>query len=190
MKFLIHFIFFMSFSNALAFVPEEAHTFDFNVKMIGMGRIKEEKVYASLEILRQVFASPEFRRRILRHRFRGRYAFANNRGLSNVQIYRKLLNGVEKLFPYRNNAMDVEIELYSDYQSTVLGFTRPNTPRIWMNQKYFNRHTPVEVASHLTHEWLHKLGFDHEKKRCQQRKYSVPYAIGYIVKDLAKRFQR
>jgi hypothetical protein len=81
--------------------------------------------------------------------------------------------------------MDVEVSMYTDNKSDVLGFTRPTTKRIWMNSKYFNKHTPAEVASHLTHEWLHKLGFDHDRERTPERPYSVPYAVGYIVKGIA-----
>lgn len=189
MKTFISLIVLLISFTSMAYVPKEAFTFDFNVKTIRMGRLKEDKLLDSVDILRRIFASTEFKQRILRHRYNGRYAFYKNRGLSNAQIYRKLLAGVEKLTPYHNNAMDVEVELYTDYDSNVLGFTRPNTRRIWMNTKYFNRHSSSQVASHLTHEWLHKLGFDHERERTHRRKYSVPYAIGYIVRDLARKYQ-
>lgn len=180
---LISFLFIVG--TAEATIPKDAYTFDFNIKTIRMARTKEEKLFQSIDLLRQVFSSPEFKQKILKHKFNGRYRFAHNRGLTNRQIYLRILAGVEKLYPYYNNAMDVEVELYSDYKSNVLGFTRPSTKRIWMNTKYFNKHTPAEVASHLTHEWLHKLGFDHERERSATRKYSVPYAVGYIVKDIA-----
>lgn len=187
MKYLVYLLFFLTISESYSFVPKDAFTFDFNVKTIRMNRMKEKKIDHSIEILREIFASPEFKRRILSHRFNGRYQFAMNNGLSNAQIYRKILKGVEKLYPYDNNAMDVEVELYTDYESIVVGFTNPRTRRIWMNTKYFNRNTPAQVASHLTHEWLHKLGFGHERDKCMNRKYTVPYAIGYIVRDLARR---
>lgn len=189
MKAIFSLLLLLSCLSAEASVPKDAFTFEFNIKPIRMSRMKEYKLYESVDLLRRIFASDEFRKRILRHRFRGSYRFYKNNGLTNGQIYRKLLAGVERLHPYRNNAMDVEIELYTDHKSNVLGFTRTRTKRIWMNTKYFNKHTPAEVASHLTHEWLHKLGFDHEKERCSDRKYSVPYAIGYIVKDLARDFE-
>ncbi|MFP5385528.1 MAG: hypothetical protein ACLGHN_05575 [Bacteriovoracia bacterium] len=172
-----------------AFVPSEAHTFEFNIEPIRMGRQSENKLFEGVELLRMVFSSEEFKMRILKHRFNERYAFSHNKGLSNRRIYNLLLKGTEKLFPYENNAMDVEVELYSDYRSQVLGYTMTGSRRIWMNKKYFNKHSPAEVASHLTHEWLHKLGFHHEKERTENRKYSVPYAIGYIVKDLAREFE-
>lgn len=171
-------------------VPEEALTFDFNVRTFKMTRIKEDKLFRAVDLLREVFSSYEFRKRVLNHRYFGRRGFAQNRGLSNHQIYRKILQGMETRYPYRNNAMDVEIELYSDYKSNVIGYTKSRSRRIWMNNKYFNRHSASEVAAHLTHEWLHKLGFDHEKEKCDNRKYSVPYAIGYIVKDLARKYER
>lgn len=187
MKFVITFLIFIFTLSAHAFVPEKAFTFDFNVRTYRMSRMKEAKMDRALNILKRVFSSSEFKRRILQHRYRGRRSFAQNRGLSNYQIYHKILDGVERLRPFRNNAMDVEIELYTDYQSTVLGYTYPRSKRIWMNSKYFNRHTPGKVAAHLVHEWLHKLGFDHDYKRTHRRKYSVPYAVGYIVRDLAKK---
>lgn len=190
MKTLTFLLFFFSQFQAHAFfVPDEAFTFDFNVRTVKMGRIKERKLEQATDLLREVFASYEFKQKILNHRFRGRRSFYMNKGLTNAQIYRRILSGVERIYPYRNNAMDVEVELYSDFQSTVLGYTRPGTKRIWMNTKYFNRHSRAELAAHLTHEWLHKLGFDHERKRHPDRKYSVPYAIGYIVKDIARELE-
>lgn len=184
-KILVLFLVF-SISHARAIVPVEAYTFDFNIETSRMGPVKEEKLFEAVELLQEVFASPEFKRKILLHRYKGRYQFAHNRGLSNYQIYKRILSGVEKLYPVKNNAMDVVIELYTNNKSIVMGYTNPFTQKIWMNTKYFNRHTPAEVASHLTHEWLHKLGFGHERKKNNNRKYSVPYAIGYIVKEMAR----
>lgn len=181
-------IFLLLFSSlTFAEVPNEAYTFEFNVKLIRMSRIKEEKVDEAIDLLRKIISSREFRKRILNHRYNGRKAFANNRGMSNAQIYKSILDGVERLKPYRNNAMDLELELYTDHDSRVMGYTRPKSRRVWMNTKFFNRHTPAKVASNLTHEWLHKIGFDHDYKFTWKRRYSVPYAIGYIVRDLARK---
>ena len=54
-----------------------------------------------------------------------------------------------------------------------------------MNTKYFDRYTPYQVAGNLTHEWLHKMGFTHDSAATSTRPYSVPYAVGYIVRQLA-----
>ena len=186
MKFLFFFLA-LTLTSAWGIVPEKAHTFDFNIKMVGMSRMREEKILDATDILKNIFSSPEFKKKILGHRYRGRRAFAQNRGLSNYQIYHKILDGVERLTPYRNNAMDVEVQLYTDLESVVLGYTYPRSRRIWMNTKYFNRHSPGKVASHLVHEWLHKLGFEHDYENTKRRKYTVPYAVGYIVRELSKK---
>lgn len=175
-------------SNGKAFVPSEAYSFDFNIKMHDMSFEREEKIYESVELLRLVFSSPDFRDRILNHKFNGKKAFAWNNGLSNKQIYEKILNGSEKLDPRANNAMDVEIDLFTDMNSIVLGYTKTQTKKIWMNTKYFNnKTTAVYLGSHLMHEWLHKLGFGHQKKRSEDRQYTVPYAIGNIVNELGNK---
>lgn len=173
-------------TTAQAFVPVEAFTFDFNINPIKMSPLKQEKIFSAVELLRRVFSSDEFRDRILKHEFNGKRSFHLNKGLTNREIYRRILEGMETLSQEENNAMDVEIELYSDFDSPVLGYTYPRSKRIWMNLKYFNKHSPAEVAGHLVHEWLHKLGFDHERERHPDRKYSVPYAVGYIVRDIAR----
>lgn len=188
MKILYALLLLISFS-AQAFVPYKAYTFEFNVKTVRMDWDKERKLFEALELIRQVFASDEFKEEVLNYRFHWRRRFHQNNGLSNLEIYNLILNGVEKRFPYKNNAMDVEIELYSDYSSNVLGYTWPRSKRIWMNKKYYNKHTPSELAGHLIHEWLHKLGFGHERERNELRRHSVPYAIGYIVRDLARKIE-
>lgn len=186
MKVLICLCFAFTLPKAFSMVPNDAYTFDFNIKTIEMEISNEDKIYESTELLKRIFSSPEFRKKILKHQFEGHYAFDQNQGLTNAQIYRKILAGAEKLMPENNNMMDVEIELYTNMESNVLGYTKSRTKRIWMNTKYFYRHTPGELAAHLTHEWLHKLGFDHEKQKTPNRRYSVPYAVGYIVKELAE----
>jgi hypothetical protein len=40
------------------------------------------------------------------------------------------------------------------------------------------------------HEWLHKIGFSHAVKDTPERIYSVPYAIGYIVKGIAREMKK
>lgn len=175
---------------AEAIVPVKAYTFDFNVRTDkSLSRQKEQKVLDSLDLIRQVIASPEFKHRILNHRFQDRRRFHYNMGLSNHQIYNKILEGAEKLQPHKNNQMDLKLEFYSDYDSNVVGYTLPNTMKVWINNKYFFKNSTAKVAANLVHEWLHKLGFHHEKEKSTQRNFSVPYAVGTIVKDIAAKME-
>ncbi len=170
-------------------LPPSALLFSFEIELINFPKQDEKKITHALKILKKVFSSSEFRKRVLRHEFDGKKTFHMNRGLSNLEIYHLILSGMEELSPLRNHTMDVELELYSDFESNILGFTRPDTQRIWMNRKYFDEHTGAELSSNLVHEWLHKLGFDHEREKTPLRKYSVPYAIGYIVRELARELE-
>lgn len=190
-KFFILIVFTFSISTQASIpssqrLPSEALSFDTQVRLINFQQEQESKVYKALDLIRKVVASEEFRTRILNHTYQGKKTFINNNGLTNEEIYLKILEASETLTPGKNNKMDIELELYHQKTKTI-GYTYPNVSRIWINTKYFNKYNPVQVADNLFHEWMHKLGFDHEVKYSKSRKYSVPYAIGYLVEELAAR---
>jgi hypothetical protein len=35
------------------------------------------------------------------------------------------------------------------------------------------------------HEWMHKIGFTHAVTWSKDRDHTVPYAIGYLIEELA-----
>ncbi|MBA2406067.1 MAG: hypothetical protein H0V66_14925 [Bdellovibrionales bacterium] len=166
-------------------VPNEALTFDTNLSLLNFSTTQQDKILEAAELIKLVVASAEFKEAVLNHTYLGKKTFVDNGGLSNTQIYQRFLKGAEKLTPQPNNAMDVELQLYTEASNTV-GYTFPNTKRIWMNTKYFNSFTAEQVAGNLTHEWMHKLGFGHSSTANDARPYSVPYAIGYLINKLAK----
>ena len=168
-------------------VPTNAVTFNTNIKTYKFTVSGKKKITAAAELIKQVVASEEFKNKVLNHRYNGKKQFANNQGLTNKQIYNKILNGAEVLKKTIDNEMDLELELYTDNDSNTVGYTFPTTNRIWMNSKYFNKNTAALVTTNMMHEWLHKLGFGHDADVTARRPYSVPYAIGYIVRDLAKK---
>lgn len=173
------------------YLPKEAFTFDFNIRTVSNHyRHKENKIDSAIDVIREVIASPEFRSGILKHKFNGRKAFSHSVGLTNNQIYHKILAGAERLKPLRNNTMDMEISFFTNHESKTIGYTRPDTRRVWINTKYFNRFSKEEVAANLVHEWLHKLGFCHDATKTKSRKYSVPYAVGNMVKKIGRRLIR
>ncbi len=167
-------------------VDNDAITFDTDIKTYKFTSSGKSKIQKAAELIREVVASPEFKSKVLNHKVNGKKTFIDNGGLSNSQIYQKILDGSEKLTPGKNNTMDLEVELYTDNSSITVGYTYPTTIRVWMNSKYFNSNTAALVTTNLMHEWLHKLGFKHSASATSTRKYSVPYAIGYMVRDMAK----
>lgn len=164
--------------------------FDVSAQTFGFSRSQDEKVQRAAQLIRRIVASEEFKQKVLNYTFQGKKQFNDNAGLSNRQIYQKILEGSEKMTGLgKNSTMDLELELYTDHESNTIGYTYPNIVRVFMNRKYFNKFRPYEVADNMMHEWLHKIGFDHEVKVTPERRHSVPYAIGYIVKAMAKELQ-
>lgn len=168
-------------------IPNEATTFETNVNLINIGSNRIEKMEKAIEIIKLVVATEEFKNLILNHTYNGARTFVDNRGYTNAQIYKILLDGAEKLQPSKNNTMDVEVELYTA-ATNVVGYTYPSSKRIWVNTKYFDQYTAAGVAHNLMHEWMHKLGFEHSSSWNTARDYSVPYAIGDIMGEVGRNF--
>ncbi|WP_408097105.1 hypothetical protein ACJVC5_18900 [Peredibacter sp. HCB2-198] len=176
-----------SAQNTSAAVPTLAKTFDTNVTTVGMTSSQEAKIQAAERKIRAVIGSEEFRTRVLNHTYNGRKQFLSPNGLTNAQIYQKILEGAEKLSPAKNNAMDITVKLYYQNSSTV-GYTTTTSKVINMNTKFFNKYTSSQVAHNMMHEWMHKLGFGHTSYYTSSRIYSVPYALGKIMNELAPKY--
>ncbi len=166
-------------------IPDLAATWDTRIHFVNFTPVQEEKVRQAVDILKKVIATKEFKERLINFTYKGKKQFVDSAGRTNEEIYQMILDGAERIGDTsKNNTMDVELELYHQATKTI-GYTYPNTVRIWMNKKYFNRYTPLKVADNLMHEWMHKLGFSHETSWSRDRDYSVPYAIGYLIEELA-----
>lgn len=168
-----------------AAVPSAANNFGVNVKLDNFDAEQEAKVLEAGELIKKVMASEEFKNGILNHSYNGKKGFVDSGGLSNAEIYKKILEGSEKLRPGKDNEMDLDLEVYHA-NNVVVGYTMPNVIRVWMNSKFLDKNNSAEVTTNMTHEWLHKLGFKHASKRTATRKYSVPYAVGYLMRDIAR----
>lgn len=167
-------------------VPVQAQTFEINAKLTGFDRDQEEKIHKAFELIKRVVASDEFKKQVLNKKYNGKKKYFDNDGLTNEQIYNKILAGAEMLNNSENNAMDLELEAYHE-TANVIGYTKPSIRTIFMNTRYLKKSNfgVNQVAMNLTHEWLHKLGFKHSYENNANRPHSVPYAIGYIMRSLA-----
>lgn len=135
--------------------------------------------------LEQVLNSEEFKQRILHHTYKGQETFVDNRGYTNLQIYKTMMAGAEE-WPKQteaNQIMDFSAQIYYSSKN-VIGYTNQNTSTVYMNSRYFNTFTPDDVAENMVHEWTHKLGYDHSFYYNDARPHSVPYAVGQIVSEL------
>jgi hypothetical protein len=159
--------------------------FNANIKMVNFDSKDQSKILKAIKVIKKVMSSSEFKQKILEHTFEGERKFLDNKGHSNEEILQIILDGAEELHPIKNGQMDIELELMESKSKTV-GHTYPDTKRIWINRKYFNSFTTAEIANNLFHEWLHKLGYDHASHYSTERNFSVPYAIGTLMGELAK----
>jgi hypothetical protein len=106
---------------------------------------------------------------------------------TNQEVLSIILSGSETLTPETDSEADIQIELDNSWTRNVIGYTYPTTPTQWIYAKFFRNWSAEEIAGNIMHEYLHKLGFDHEYQYTFNREFSVNYALGYACEDYAKR---
>ncbi len=146
-------------------------------------RSEEKKMREAIGLCIQVFNSPEFRERVFNYTYAGVKRFKRC-DMSNGEVYDLIMSGWDK-FGSRDGDMDIDSTLYFS-RKNVIGYTYGNTLRTWINRKYFGSWSPAKISANLAHEYMHNLNFGHAYRYNSTRKHTVPYAIGYIVGDIAK----
>jgi hypothetical protein len=106
-----------------------------NETLRDFGPDDEAKMKEALARLEIVVNSTEFRDKVIEHIFNGERTFNDNDGLTNEEIYEKLMTGKEELLPTVDNEIDLDLTLYYSNNSTV-GYTYQNTIKIWVNNKF------------------------------------------------------
>jgi hypothetical protein len=180
------FLFFSFTSHASLPTPKELVNFDVSLKLDNFNQEQKDKVTKAAGLIKKVILSDEFKSEVLNYTYEGEKAFADNNGLTNMQIYQKIIEASEELKPGVDHRMDLDLQVYYEDTRTV-GYTKPQVFRIWMNSKFLDKNGPAEVTTNMMHEWLHKLGFKHELLHSERRMNTVPYAIGYLMERLARK---
>lgn len=170
--------------SVIAAVPTQALTFETNVTIENATSTMEAKIRNAEELIKRVIATEEFKSRVIGHTYNGSRTYVDNGGFTNEQIYQKILDGAETLNKVTDNEMDLTMEMYYAANSTV-GYTYANVSKIYANTKFYNNYSASTITGNMTHEWLHKLGFRHASSYSVSRDSSVPYAVGYIMRDIA-----
>lgn len=168
-------------------LPPLALSFKTKVALINLTATQTSKYNKAVSIVKKVVGTESFKKKILNYLYSGSRQFANNNGKTNAQIYQSILDAAESLKPIKNNTMDLGVKMYYAANS-VVGYTNPSITYINVNTKFFNTYAANQVAGNLFHEWLHKLGYGHDSAATARRPYSVPYAVGYMIRDIGKSF--
>lgn len=166
--------------------PESVTTGHLSVKAMQITGFSGEsltKMQTAMAVLEVVVNSEEFKDRVINFRNdKCERQFASNKGLTNEQIYQIFMEGRETLQQNTPGEMNFYLKLYNAWWSKVIGYTSGDVNLININWKFFKKFQPSDVAGNLAHEWTHKIGFDHKSAAEHD---SAPYAIGYIVDELA-----
>lgn len=110
---------------------------------------------------------------------------------SGQQVYDKIMTGGEDLSPEVDHEADIEVKVEVGSRG-VIGWTNPHTPIQWISSWFINSRdvVPAEIAGNLSHEWMHKMGYDHAFRYYDGREDTVPYAIGEIISKLAQDIEK
>lgn len=172
--------------------PEPECTIKTNIKYFGSAATaaRKAKYDKAIELFKKTICDKDFKARVIGHKYNGEYGYAYMSGDPNKRtslVYQHMLDGNEKLQPDKDNEVDIEIEFYYASNSTV-GYTYPNSKRVWVNTKFYDGYKINSVAANLVHEWLHKLGYGHDSASTARRPYSVPYGVGSIMRSVGAKY--
>lgn len=152
------------------------------------------KLNKAIKYVEEFINSVEFEVLVLNYKFTDSDGFVREyfhyTDLSRAEVLAKIFSGSEVLNPEADGEADIQIELDTSWTRNVIGYTYPTTPWQWIYAKFFRNWSAEEIAGNLMHEYMHKLGFDHEYQYTYDREYSVPYALGYACEEYAKRAGR
>jgi len=141
----------------------------------------------AIELAEIIVNSETFKERVIGFiNTNGERAFTRNKGLTNEEIYLKLMEGKEVLDQETPGEMNLYIQQYNRWWSKVIGYTKIGTSKwMWVNWKFYKNFEASEMASNIVHEWIHLMGFYHDSASDHD---SVPYAVGYITRTLIQEY--
>lgn len=145
-----------------------------------------EKIEAAENFITSFLNSKEFKDFVFNLDFHGETSEWKDK--SRQEIYDHIMSGAEVLQPEIDGEADVLLGFFSPhlFNRGVIGRTWRDKILQEINRTYFRASSYIKVASNLLHEWLHKMGFQHDFKRTRRRKFSVCYQLGYALLKYGK----
>ncbi len=144
----------------------------------------------AFKMIEEVVNSEEFKEKVIGYMgSTGNRSYTSSNNLTNEQVYAFLMQGKELLKGNETlGEMNFDVARYYKRWSKVIGYTNPGKHNwISVNGKFYRNYDVAQIASNITHEWIHLCGFYHDSARDHD---SVPYAVGYIMEDLVKKLMQ
>lgn len=169
-------------------VPVEASTFETNISTVGMSVDQEEEIRKAEDIIKLVVSSEEFKKRVLNHTVNGVKTFLNNNGLTNAEIYQKILDAAEDGTLNKDNIMDLAVELIPQKSTLASRIFKiiAGIKKIFFFLNLFQNTTPAGIAQNLFQQWLGKLGFSTVTGSTSH--LTVQEAIAKIIGELGQQY--
>jgi hypothetical protein len=158
---------------------------------MGYSRAERGQLDAAVQIAADVINSKEFQERVLTYgadRIPGGFsqadrAFSDHTLVSNQEVLDALLAG--------NAPSDGTIRLFLSMETrrSEVGHTQPTesqTSVTFTDGAAFDGMGTADLANHLVHEHMHRMGFLHHQRFSAERCDSIPYAVGQLVCTIAK----
>lgn len=149
-------------------------------EMINFTKKEKIKFLKAMELGELIWNSEDFKLAVLNYKFT--YTLVPPQ-----DIYIQFISGIDKINKERDQDLDIFIKMYYSWNS-VIGFTYPSTAMTWINRRFFKIMSIASIIGNVTHEYMHKLGYDHPFRWTTTRKDSVPYAYGYITTNIGNKF--
>ena len=165
----------------------------------GLAAIELDKVSRAAEKMELVFNSDRFKEWCLNYSYetvtsKGSLwwktysynhmpCFDNSNGLTNFQVYTKLMSGVESLDPSTDKTANIFLNVDRSNKRGVIGYTYPTTKWQTVYGWVLKQYSVDFISGNLAHEWCHKAGWSHSYYNTPTRQYSIPYAVGAYVSN-------
>jgi len=149
---------------------------------------EDRNLGVAFDIIQNIINSEEFKSQVINFLNKsGNRSYTNNDGLTNEQVYERIMQGKELINgDATEGEMNFDVSRYNKKWSKVIGYTnmgKNNT--IHVNGKFYRNYLPSKITANITHEWLHLMGFVHSSASDHD---SIPYAVGYIMGNLADKY--
>jgi hypothetical protein len=153
--------------------------------MVGFKERDKKKYIEAARLVEFGVKSPLFSLLVLNHQYPMPKTNVMVKGFWGCEMTNKeiltLIRSGKDLYGEADGDIDVQVKMYYSWRN-VVGYTYPNSPWTYINQKFFRRWDAKYIATNIIHEACHNMGFTHSRRYHSRRKYSVPYAIGDILK--------
>lgn len=159
----------------------------------GINEYDLKKMNAAMSLFEEVMNDTSFQNALLAKTFYFDVAGDQNKLLTTKEIVEKIFAAKEF---YRDGA-DAVANLFWIIEkknkpiftrNPAIGYGDAGEVEIYTYTWFFiqeDRDNLAAIAGHIAHEWSHKLGFQHLFNPHKKRKYTVPYAFGYLVEEYA-----